>query len=65
MKITKRPSRRDLLRVVYELQNIVGRAMVANNDRNPNQWGDTTKALEEAHTLCIDARAFDQPDDGA
>lgn len=62
MEITKRPSRKTLLAVIYELQGLVGGAHACHgNDRSRTGFEDGQKKLEEAHELCIQATAFDPP----
>jgi hypothetical protein len=62
--IAKKPTRKDLLRVITELQRLVGTAMSAHgNDQDPHGFEKAQKTLEQAHALCIDARAFDPPTD--
>lgn len=56
-----KPSRKDLLLVVSKLQDVVGRAMAANNDRNPNRFAATDYELQLAHHLCVFARSDDPP----
>jgi hypothetical protein len=64
MNITKKPSRKDLLKVIAELQRLVGAAHgLHGNDRNRMGFEDGQKRLEEAHELCIQARSFDPPTD--
>lgn len=61
--ITKKPSRGDLIKVVTELQRLIGKAQVCHgNDRNPNGFEQGQKALDEAFDLCLSARAFDPPE---
>lgn len=60
----KRPTRTDLLGVIGRLQNLVGRASAANNDRNPNRHAEVEGYLRAAHQLCIDAAAYDPPETG-
>lgn len=60
----KEPSRRDLLLVIGELQNLLGRIQAADNDRNPNRQDDKGPLFEKALELCIDARSFDPPIEG-
>lgn len=63
MKITKKPSRKDLLKVIGELQDLVGAAHGLHaNDRNRMGFEEGQKKLEAAHDLCIEARSFDKPD---
>ncbi len=62
----RRPTRRDLLIVITRLQDLVSDAVShAGDDRDPNRFGNTMRPLKEAHELCIDARGFDPPLDGA
>jgi hypothetical protein len=62
--VHKKPSRRDLLKVITTLQHLIGTAMQNHgNDRNPNGYEAGQKALEQAHELCIQARSFDPPTD--
>lgn len=60
----KKPSRIDLLGAVTSLQGFIGKAMGANNDRNPNRQAELADYLERAHDLCIEARSADPSDDG-
>lgn len=57
----RRPTRRDLLIVVARPQNLVGRAMACNGDRNPNRSADVQGTLNAALELCIDALGQDPP----
>ena len=59
----RRPTRRDLLIVIGRLQAKIGRAMSANNDRNPHRQAATDGALREALALCTEARGHDPPID--
>lgn len=64
IQITKKPTRRDLLLVVTELQGLIGKAMTRHaNDRDPDGYEKGQKLLEQAHALCIQARTFDPPTD--
>lgn len=65
MKVIAKPTRRDLLIIVGELQGCIGRIMVASVDRNQNRASDVERITREAHTLCVGARRFDPPLDGA
>jgi uncharacterized protein (DUF1778 family) len=57
-----KPTRAVLLRVVEELQNLIGQASAHHgNDRDPDSFELGQKALEQAHDLCIQARSFDPP----
>lgn len=64
IKITKKPSRRELLKVITELQTMIsrGRSLHAN-DRNPHGFEQGQNILEEAFNLCLDARSYDPPTD--
>lgn len=57
----RKPTRRDLLLVIGRLQCKIGRAIGANNDRNPNSYAETRGVLQEALELCIAARGHDPP----
>ena len=61
MPTRQKPTRRDLLLVIGRLQDLLGNALAANNDRNPSRLENTTDALNEAHELCIAARTHDPP----
>jgi hypothetical protein len=64
MNVTKKPSRRDLLKVITELQSSIGEAMHLHaNDRDLNGYEKAQVILEAAHELCIEARSFDKPTD--
>lgn len=64
LTLAKKPTRKDLLAVITELQNLVGTAMSAHaNDRDPAGFEKGQKALEQAHELCILARSYDPPID--
>ncbi|MGF6996717.1 hypothetical protein [Paraburkholderia sp. GAS32] len=64
MRVTKRPTRLDLLKVVTELQHLIGEAHGQHaNDRDRNSFEKGQKVLEQAHALCIEARSFDPPTD--
>jgi hypothetical protein len=56
-----KPSRRALVVMIARIQNTIGEAMQANNDRNPNRADETAKALDRAHGLCIDATHYEIP----
>lgn len=62
MQITKKPDRRQLLKVIGELQDLIGQASARHgNDRDPLGYEAGQKALEKAHNLCIEALSFDPP----
>ena len=64
MKLTKKPSRRELLKVVTELQSLIGDALGAHyNDRDPNAFHKVKAPLDKALELCVHARSFDPPTD--
>nr|WP_280971437.1 hypothetical protein [Cupriavidus gilardii]WDE72675.1 hypothetical protein [Cupriavidus gilardii] len=66
MEITKKPTRKELLMVITELQGLIGRAMARHgNDRDRDGYEKGQKLLEQAHELCIQARTFDPPTDVA
>lgn len=60
----RKPTRRDLLLVIGRLQQKVGRAMGANNDRNPNSYAETRGVLQEALELCIEVRSCEPSVEG-
>lgn len=60
----KRPSRRDLLLVIGELQGLIGEIQAVDNDRNQRREDDKQPLFARAHELCVDARSFDPPIDG-
>jgi hypothetical protein len=60
----RKPTRRDLLRVIGRLQDIVGSVVAQNHDRNPNRVAQVTGGLMCAHRLCIEALAFDPSEAG-
>ena len=58
----KRPSRAQLLRVIEELQGLVGEALAAyRNDRDLSRSKHVIAPLERAHAMCIEARSADPP----
>jgi hypothetical protein len=60
--LTKKPSRRELLRVIGVLQGKIGRATAYHaNDRDPNGFEKAQVELAKAFDLCIRARSFDPP----
>lgn len=58
----RRPTRRDLLLVIGELQNIIG-AMGASygNDRAIDRAGPLKELEKRGMDLCVKARSFDPP----
>lgn len=62
MIVRKRPTRRDLLLVITQLQGWVGEAAALHgNDRDPNGFERGQAALRRAFALCVEARSFDPP----
>lgn len=60
LHVTLRPTRGDLLRVIAELQVLVGRAKNAfENDRDPDRESSVRDPLTRAFELCIEARQYD------
>lgn len=52
-----KPTHDDLLRVIGQLQNLIGHAKGNyGNDQNPDGFERGQDALDEAFELCIDAR---------
>lgn len=57
-----KPTRADLLRVIEELQHLVGVGMAAaQNDRAPDRAAQIQGALKKAFDLCVAARSMDPP----
>lgn len=62
LKVSKKPTRRDLLEIVTELQTLISKGLSLHaNDRNPNGFEQGQNVLQEAFELCIAARSFDPP----
>lgn len=62
MNVTKKPTRKDFLKILSELQKLVGQAHgFHGNDRDPNGFEKGQKVLDEAFSLCLAARSFDPP----
>jgi len=60
--IDSKPTRAQLLRVVAELQSLIGEASAAHgNDRDPDGFEKGQAALRKAFGLCVAARRFDPP----
>lgn len=62
--MTKRskPTRRDLLLVIGELQDLIGHIGSSyNNDRGPERAQLVQDAVARGMSLCILARSFDPP----
>lgn len=58
--IQKKPTRRQLLMVLAELQGLIGNAKSFHaNDRDPNGFENGQNCFSVAHDLCIDASGFD------
>lgn len=61
-KITKKPSRRELLKALGTVQDLVGRAKgITWDDKNPNRIQNLIPVLEQAFNICVDAQGFDPP----
>ena len=61
----RRPSRRDLLIVISELQGLISQAISAHgNDRDPDGFEKGQRGLAMAFEACVLARSFDSPTDG-
>ena len=61
-----KPTRRDLLIVIGRVQNAIGEARGLHEDaKDPSGFSKTQQLLANAHDLCIAARSFDAPLDGA
>lgn len=62
LRVLRRPTRGELLRVVGELQTLVGMAKGAyENDRDPNREHSVRSPLDRAFELCIEALHYDPP----
>lgn len=60
--VTRKPTRKDLLRVVCELQDLIGEALAAHdNDRDPDSQLKVRTPLAKGFDLCVQARSFDPP----
>ena len=57
----RKPTRKDLLVVIGELQNRIGLAKALCNDRNPDRQAQVDHALQTAIELCVEARSYDPP----
>ena len=53
----KKPTTADLVAALTSLQGLIGHAMGANGDRNPNRAAELNDYLDRAHQLCIDVRS--------
>lgn len=61
----ERPSRKDLLRVVGQLQDLIGQARAAyENDRSTERADAVTGPLNKAFDLAVLARSLDPPTSG-
>lgn len=61
----ERPSRKDLLRVVGQLQDLIGQARAGyENDRASDRSVAVTKPLNDAFELCVLATSMDPPTSG-
>lgn len=57
-----KPSRKDLLKVISELQALFGKINATyHNDRLEDRASKIAQACEEGMEMCITARAFDPP----
>lgn len=54
-------TRGQLLAYVNQIRLLIGDALAANHDRNTDRFSQVTRALNEAHELCIDAASTDPP----
>ena len=62
MHIHHKPTRRELLKVLAELQGLIGEAMGAHdNDRDPDAQLKVRRPLEKGFDLCIQAQSYDPP----
>lgn len=61
MKFKKKPTRRELLKVVEELQGVLEELKMSFHDRNPNRAEEITTLIEKGWNLCYHVRSFDPP----
>lgn len=62
MDVVSKPTRKDLLRVLTELQDLIGEALAAHdNDRDPDSQVKVRTPLTKGFELCVQARSFDPP----
>lgn len=60
--LTTKPTRAQLLTVIYELQSLIGSASAAyDNDRAHDRADRVQEPLKKAFNLCIDTTRFDPP----
>jgi hypothetical protein len=60
--ITHKPTRKELVAVIQELQDLIGCARgAALNDRDPNRMDSVQRPLEQGFNLCVEALSFDPP----
>jgi hypothetical protein len=63
MKFTKKPTGKQLLETLTELQDLFGELRIAFTDRNPNRESEVNALIERGFDLCDYARAFDPPEE--
>lgn len=64
VRVTRKPTRKDLIRLVTELQDLIGEALAAHdNDRDPDSQLKVRTPLSTGFDLCVQARSFDPPMD--
>lgn len=57
-----KPTRRQLLAYLAEIQNAIGDAgCYSLDDTNPNRGAALANALRRAHKLCVEAQTHDRP----
>lgn len=61
-QFSSKPSRKELVVVIQQLQHLIGMAKgAALNDRDPDRMGSIQKPLTEGFDLCVDALTFEPP----
>jgi hypothetical protein len=61
-EITSKPTRKELLNIIEELQGCFGDiAALQRDDRNPNRGADILRMTQKGFDLCCEARSFDPP----
>lgn len=59
---SRKPTRKDLVKTIQRLQDLIGRAKgAAWNDRDPNRMDNIQKPLKEGFDLCVNALSSEPP----
>jgi len=60
-----KPNRKQLIRVIQELQDLLGQARgAALDDRNINRMRDLLRPLDQGFDLCVESLQYDPPASG-